>query len=406
MADRPTPYVQSASDGSAAPAYGRTLIALLAAGIATFSQLYAIQAVLPQMSADWDLAPSQAALTVSFATTGVAAGVFPWAWAADRWGRFRCLRTALILAVVFGTLAAFMPNFESLLVVRFFSGVALAGVPVLTVAYVRELFSGAKAAAVASAYIAGTSAGGAGGRLIAGPLAPVLGWREAVVFVSVLGLLIALLFLLAPRTAPQERKAGVSQARRFLLAISRLALWRLYVQALLVMGGFVAVYNFISFRLQDEPFNLTPAISSLIFITYFAGTVTSRLGGAGLSRLGYARTVFLGIIGMIVGLGITLLPNLLAVFTGLVIFTSAFFLAHAAAVAAAGEAAGPDYRAQASALYTVFYYLGSGVLGWGLGLFFEAWSWTVMSVVIAVVLLLCLGFCTIGTSRRTFYAPR
>lgn len=406
MPDPSTPRSESTSDGSAAPSYGRTLIALLAAGIATFAQLYAIQAVLPQMSADWDLVPSQAALTVSAATTGVAVGVFPWAWAADRWGRFRCLRAALVLAVIFGVLAAFMPHFEALLAVRFLSGVALAGVPVLTVAYIRELFSGAKAAAVASAYIAGTSAGGAGGRLIAGPLAPELGWRGAVVLVSVLCLLIALLFLLAPRPPAQEVRASVSQRCRFLLALSRLALWRLYIQALLVMGGFVAVYNFISFRLQDEPFSLTPAISALIFFAYFAGTATSRLGGAWLTRLGYARTVAMGIGGMIVGLGIALFPHILAVFTGLVVFTSAFFLAHAAAVAAVGEAAGPEYRAQASAFYTVFYYLGSGILGWGLGLFFEVWSWAVMSGVIAVVLLLCLGFCTLGTDRRTFHAPR
>lgn len=406
MPGRSTPEEQNAADGAGEPSYARTLIALLAAGIATFAQLYSIQAVLPQMSAEWDLGASQSALTISFATTGLAVGVFPWAWAAGRWERFHCLRAALILAVTFGVLAAFMPTFESLLVVRFIGGFALAGVPVLTVAYVGELFSGAKAAAVASAYIAGTSVGGAGGRLVAGPLAPLLGWRGAIIFASLLCLLIALLFLLAPRPAPQERKANVSQARRFLMAISRLALWRLYVQALLVMGGFVAVYNFISFRLQGEPFNLVPAISSLIFLTYFAGTVTSRLGGTGLSRLGYARTVALGIIGMISGLAITLIPSLWAVFTGLIIFTAAFFLAHAAAVAAVGQAAGPEYRAQGSALYTVFYYLGSGILGWGLGLFFERWNWAVMSGVIAAVLLFCLVFCTLGTDRRTFRAPR
>ena len=46
------------------------------------------------------------------------------------------------------------------------------------------------------------------------------------------------------------------------------------------MGGFVAVYNYLGFRLSGEPFSLPATLISLIFLAYLSGTVTSRWAGA------------------------------------------------------------------------------------------------------------------------------
>ncbi len=122
--------------------YRRILYALIAAGVATFTELYAIQGVLTQLAEELQVSPAQASLTISCATAGVAVGVIPWAWAGDRFGRLRCMQVAVSAAVVFGLLAAVMPSFEALLLVRSLGGVALAGVPVLAVAYIREVIQG------------------------------------------------------------------------------------------------------------------------------------------------------------------------------------------------------------------------------------------------------------------------
>jgi YNFM family putative membrane transporter len=381
--------------------YRRILFALIAAGVATFTELYAIQGVLTQLAEELQVSPSEASLAISFATTGVALGVLPWAWAGDRFGRLRCMQFAVSAAVVFGLLAAVMPSFEALLAVRLLGGVALAGVPVLAVAYIRETLKGSMAAAAAAAYIAGTTVGGAGGRVISGALSPELGWRGAVLGAGVASLAVAVVFLaLAPRSAVRPRGGG-SQWARLRSATSRLALWRLYVQGLLLTGSFVAVYNFLGFRVEAPPYSVPPSLAALLFLSYFAGTVTSRMTGSWLPRLGYTRTVLVGFFGMAVGLGVMLIENLVAVILGLVVFTASFFLAHAAAVATVGEVAGAQYQSQASAMYTIMFYLGSGVLGWLLGLFFEQSGWPALTLAIGIVLVVCAAFCTIGRPRRS-----
>ena len=43
------------------------------------------------------------------------------------------------------------------------------------------------------------------------------------------------------------------------------------------MGGFVAVYNYLGFRLEGPPFFLPASLASLVFLAYLAGTVSSRV---------------------------------------------------------------------------------------------------------------------------------
>jgi len=379
--------------------YRRMMAALVAAGVATFAELYAIQSVLPDLARSMDVGASDAALTVSAATTGLAVGVFGWTWLADRIGRLPAMRWAVLGAVVLGVLGSLAPDLVVLLPLRFLSGMALGAVPVLAVAYVHEVLTGWRAAAAAAAYISGTTVGGAAGRLVAGPLAPVLGWRGALLAVSAVSLLAALVFLaLAPAT-PRPAGAPGPQLSRIRAALSRSALLRLYLQALLLTGCFVAVYNFLGFRLETAPFGFDAAAVSLIFLTYGAGTVTARLAGRWLPRIGFARTTLIGMAAMLAGLVLLLADNVAALLAGLVLFTGGFFIAHAAAAATTGSAAHPDYRSQAGAVYNTCFYLGSGLGGWLLGLAFDHAGWPVLTL-FAVALLLAAAALPTATLLR------
>ena len=44
------------------------------------------------------------------------------------------------------------------------------------------------------------------------------------------------------------------------------------------MGGFVAVYNYLGFRLSGEPFSLPATLISLIFLAYLSGHCDLTLG--------------------------------------------------------------------------------------------------------------------------------
>ena len=153
------------------------------------------------------------------------------------------------------------------------------------------------------------------------------------------------------------------------------------------MGGFVAMYNFLGFRLMAAPFNLPQTLVSLVFVAYLAGTFASSRAGAEAARFGRRRVLLASIATMIVGVAITLSDNIFVVLAGLLIATAGFFGAHAIASGWTGHDAA-EGKAQASSLYNLFYYGGSSAVGWFGGMALDAGGWPAvagMIVVLAVV---------------------
>ena len=372
--------------------YRRLIIGLFFAGIATFAQLYSAQAVLPQISDELSVSPATAALTVSATTLGLALAVIPWSIVADRIGRVPAMATGVLTATVFGLSAPLSGEIVMLLALRFAEGVALGAVPAVALAYLSEEVDARHAAAAAGSYIAGTTVGGLLGRIGSGIVGEVGGWRAGILSVAVMCAVAAVLFLwLTPRARGfvpgrlrADRGPGILERLRGPLR-SRLQ-WALYAQGFLLMGAFVAVYNYLGFHLSAEPFALPVWVVTLLFLAYLAGTVSSPWAGTLASRIG-RFPVLLGSIGvMAFGAGLLLAPVTAIVLPGLVLFTAGFFGAHAVASGWTPVAAGPASRAQASSLYYFAYYAGSSLFGWMLGLVFggASWGWFV-----AVILAMC-----------------
>ncbi|MFM6851756.1 MAG: MFS transporter, partial [Terrabacter sp.] len=377
----------------------RILAGLGAAGIATFAQLYSPQGLLPTLARGLGVSPADAALSVSVATLGVAVAVLPWSWVADRVGRLRAMQVAIVASTVLGVLVALAPNIEVLLALRLVEGMALGGLPALAVTYLHDEVHARHTAAAAAAYISGTTVGGAAGRLVAGPLAGLVGWRPALLTVAVVCAVASVVFLrLMPR--PRGHRPSGATARTVVDGIRASlrdpALVALYVQGALLMGGFVAVYNYLAFRLEGPEFTLPATVGSLIFAAYAAGTVSSRLTGRLVPRLGRRRVLVGGALTMAAGALLTLAGSLTLVVIGLLVLTAGFFAAHATASAWVGARATTG-RAQATALYNVAYYSGSAVIGWVLGYAWSGPGWAgvagtvaglaVVAVVVAVAVL-------------------
>jgi len=138
------------------------LVALFGAGTAAFAQLYAPQAVLPDAARDLATSASATALLVSAAPLGLALGVLPWAWAADRVGRVRAMTVAMLGAAAVGLAVPLAPSFGLIVAGRAVEGLLVAGV---------------------GGYVAGTSMGGLLGRLVSGGAAEIFGctttWASA-----------------------------------------------------------------------------------------------------------------------------------------------------------------------------------------------------------------------------------
>ena len=385
--------------------YRRMILALFAAGVATFSQLYSVQGVLPELARDLGISQPQAALAVSAATLGLACSVLVWSLLADRMGRLRTMTIAVVCAVVLGLAVPFSPGFEWLLALRFVEGLALGGIPAVALAYLAEEVSNLHAAVAAGTYISGTSLGGLAGRLVAGPLSEFWNWRAGTLVVSVLAAIAAAVFIAvapkprgftpvpwsSPHTIPLWKKLWMNLRSGPLLA--------LYAQGFLLMGGFVAVFNYLGFRLEAPPFLIPAALASLVFIAYLSGTWSSRRSGMLVAR--FARLpVLLGSIGvMLAGLLVTLVDWLPTVVFGMLLFTAGFFAAHAVAsgwiplVAVGG-------RAQAASLYNLAYYGGSSLFGWAIGLAFDAGGWPALGLAVSSLLVLAAALALLGLRHR------
>lgn len=368
-------------------AYRRMLAALVCAGIATFAQLYSPQGVLQLISADLSIRAEQAALMVSAATLGLALAVVPWSFIGDRIGRLRAMVIAVASATSLGLVAAWAPTYEVVLVLRFLEGAALGGVPALAMAYLSEEVDARARAVAAGWFVAGTTIGGLTGRLVATPVAELTTWRTGMTAVAVVSATAAILFVVA---APRERRfvptdgrgGAASRLDRLLANLRDPGQVVLFAAAFLLMGGFVAVYNYLTFHLSAPPYSLPAGLLGLVFLAYLGGTVASPVAGRLASIHGRLPVLLASMGVMLLGLLITLAGPLLVVLLGLLVMTAGFFAAHAIASGWASARA-DGARSQATGLYNLAYYAGSSVLGWGIGVVYEGRGWGATVAVVA-----------------------
>lgn len=399
---RPEPVLDDASlarrpRAAAAPAwtghrggtreYRRVLVALLCGGLATFAQLYAPQGVLPRIAEDLAMSASQAALLISAATIGLAAGVIPWASIADRIGRVRAMKVSLALATACGFAVVACPSFHAILALRALEGFALGGLPAVAITYLHEEIDRSHVAVAAALFVSGSSVGGLLGRVVAAPLAQPFGWRIAVCAVAAIGALATIGFFVAMPPARGFDRSGENRlpiGRALVANLARREMVVLFVQGMLLMGGFVAVYNYLTFHLEAPPFSLDPTRISLLLFAYLAGTLSSGWAGKLAGRHGRIRVLCAAIAVMVIGALMLLWPTLPTFVVGLVVFTAGFFAAHAIASGWVGYRARAG-KSQAASLYNLFYYCGSSFFGWFCGVVFVDLGWTAMVLLVAAM---------------------
>lgn len=373
--------------------YRRISVALFAAGMATFSLLYATQALLPLLVTDFAITPSRASLTVSVATGALALAVLPLATLSESVGRRRLMIGSLVVATAVGLLLPLSPSFGVVLVLRTVQGAALAGLPATAMAYLGEEMAAGALAGAMGLYIAGNSLGGMTGRLLSGLVADVAGWRIGMLADALLAVLATALIVVL---LPSSRRFVAQPLQPRLLAQGVRAavvdpgLRALYAVAALLMGCFVAVYNFLGFRLIAAPFAVPPALVALLFVAYAVGSLSSPVAGALVTRRGRPRVLAGSVLLTGTGLALMLAGALPVVLVGLVMLTGGFFAAHATASGWVAARASGRARAQASGLYLLAYYGGSSIGGWAGGPLFTDHGWGGLTALVGAFLTLAL----------------
>lgn len=375
--------------------YRRANLALFIAGFVTFSTLYDVQPLLPLFVTEFGISPATASLTLSVATFALAWTLPVSGTLSDAVGRRVLMGTALFATTGLALATALSASLPTLLLLRLMQGVVLAGVPAVAMAYLSDEMSPRAIGAAMGLYIAGNACGGMTGRILTAILADDLPWRSAIAVIGAISLVLSVLFwrMLPPSRHFQRRPFRIGPLSASLFGhLREPGLLCLFALAFLLMGGFVTLYNYVTFYLLAPPYSLSQSHVALIFLAYAFGACGSSLMGGLVERIGRPRILYAALAVMTGGLLLMLLAPLLAVVAGIVIFTGGFFGAHAVASAWVGARAGTA-RAQASSLYLLAYYLGSSISGTGGGYLWSHRGWN--GVVSLVFVLLGLALLTV-----------
>jgi len=375
------------------PMFMRTVLALFCGGFATFALLYCVQPMMPLLSREFSINAAQSSLILSVATGLLAVGLLITGPISDRIGRKPVMVAALFAAALCTLASAMMPTWHGVLLLRALVGLSLSGLAAVAMTYLSEEIHPRHIGLAMGLYIAGNAIGGMCGRLIAGVLIDFVSWHTAMLVIGGLALIAAAVFW---RILPESRNFRPrslhprSLLDGFIMHFRDAGLPLLFLEAFVLMGAFVTLFNYIGYRLLAEPYHLDQAYVGMLSVVYLSGIYSSAKVGALADKFGRRKMLWGTIALMLAGLALTMATPLPLVILGMLIFTFGFFAAHSVASSWIGRRA-LKAKGQASSLYLFSYYAGSSIAGTAGGMAWHLGGWNGVGLFIAGLLAVALG---------------
>jgi predicted MFS family arabinose efflux permease len=287
---------------------------------------------------------------------------------------------------------AYAPNLTIFSVLRVTQGLFMAAAFTLTLTHLAERCEHRTASALA-AYVTGVVASNLIGRLTAAFVAGLVGATSSFLFFAALNIAGALLVSFAlTRNEPEAMGERGRFWSPWLRHLADPALRRTFTIGFLILFGFIGVFTYVGFVLMRPPHALSMGALGLVFLVFAPSMVTTPTAGRITNRFGPGITVPASLALALFGLGLMLLPSLLAVIAGMTLVGIGTFFAQAVATGHVGRIAEGE-RAAASGLYLSSYYCG-GLLGAAvIGQLFDrlGWSAAIAGVFVALGLAALLG---------------
>jgi YNFM family putative membrane transporter len=374
------------------PMFMRTVLALFSGGFATFALLYCVQPMMPALSHEFSINAAQSSLILSVATGMLAIGLLITGPISDTLGRKPVMVAALFCAALATIASGLMPTWEGILLMRALVGLSLSGLAAVAMTYLSEEIHPQHIGLAMGLYIGGNAIGGMSGRLIIGVLIDFVSWHTAMLIIGALALIAATVFW---KILPESRnfRASTLHPRSlmdgFTMHFKDAGLPWLFLEAFVLMGAFVTMFNYIGYRLLADPYDLSQAVVGLLSLVYLSGIYSSAKIGSLADRLGRRRVLWATIVLMLGGIALTLFTPLWLVVPGMLIFTFGFFGAHSVASSWIGRRA-LKAKGQASSLYLFSYYVGSSIAGTAGGFFWHYAGWNGIGGFIVALLIVAL----------------
>lgn len=331
-----------------------------------------------------------------FASSTLALSVFlvPWAVCSESYGRRKIMLIGLFAMPLIGIAFVLGNGFYALIIGRALMGIAIAAFASVAVAYMVEELNPTAFSHAIGIYIAANSLGGITGRVLGGTLTEFFGWKQAVLYITVLtffGAIAVLKLLPAQKRFKPQIGLFFYHNRAVVKHMKNSKVWFAMLIGAANFALFVNVYTVMGFRLVSPPHNLSLGLASLIFLCYLAGTISSTFSGKWSSSKHPVRGIILGSIICLLGLWIAYFDTIPAMLLSLILISLGGFFTHTLAYSWVSQNV-QEAKATATALYLVHYYIGGS-----LGGFFLLYCWQKMewlgvilggSVLIALILLL------------------
>jgi YNFM family putative membrane transporter len=370
------------------PSFRRVCLALILSGFSAFSALYCVQPILPVFASDFHIAPAAASLAISISTIALAVGLIFAGPLSDAIGRKPVILASMTASGLLMIASVFAPNWHALVALRAVLGFLLGGITAINLTYLAEEVDLTSLGMATGFVLAGNSVGSMSARLVVGVATDYVDWRWPMAGLGLFSLASAALmaaWLPASRhfePAPLSLGATLGNYGRHLASPG---LAPAFVAGFLLMGSFVAFFNYIGFRLLSPPFGLSQTVVGLISLVFLPSSWAAVVAGRFSDRIGPTRVHVGAIATMILGLALTAASSFLALGVGTLLFALGFFAAHSTATGHVGRTARVA-RAQATSMYQIAFYVGASIAGTVGGLFWQALGWNGIILMLGLML--------------------
>jgi predicted MFS family arabinose efflux permease len=375
-------------------------IAVALAGLGAFLNLYAPQAILPQLATEFRASPAEIATTMT-ATTLAIAITAPFTGAlSDIVGHKRMIVAAMAALLIPTVMVAFSASLEAVIVWRFIQGLLLPPIFTVIVAYIGGEWPADEATGVTGIYTAAAGFGGFMGRFFTGTLADAIGWRGAFLADAALTALCAVgVMLLLPRERNLVRPESLLASLRQMVAhLKNPRLLATYAVGFGVLFNFIAIFTYIAFVLAAPPFSLSATVIGSMFVVYLVASVTTPMTGRAVRRFGRRNYGICAIGGWMAGVLLLLVPSLPVILLGLMLCAVCGFMVQAMSTSFVASHTSVG-KSSAVGLYGSAFYIGGSVGAALPGLAWATGGWPA-TVAMTIAMLAAMGMIIALAWRR------
>ncbi len=362
----------------------------------TLVDLFATQAILPFLTAAYNVSPAAMSFAVNATTIGMAAGGLGVALFSSRIARRLGILLSLTILAIPTTLLSFLPNLMIFTLLRIGQGLCMSTAFALTLAYLGESSQGKiagpkDAAAAFAAYVTGNVASNLIGRMISAGVADYFGLAANFRVFAFLNLAGALLVWFTVKVTPRMEGSEIAAAP---------AAWYGHFRdprlvagfgiGFCVLFAFIGTFTFVNFVLAGPALGLGMMQVGLVYLVFLPAIFTTPLAGEAASRFGTRYTIWAALGVALAGLPLLIAPRLSLVLGGMVLISAGTFFAQAIATGYVSRTAETN-RAAASGIYLASYFTGGLAGSVVLGQIFDRLGWPACVLGIGVALIAACG---------------